>query len=67
MEAKLSVWSLQSDGFVTIGNAASYGCVAFWCAEFGFVCSRGLTLSISLPLSACLCVTQSIVHDLNIQ
>ena len=58
----MSVWSLQNDGFMSIGNAASYVCAAFGCSEF--VCLRGLTLSIS-PF-VCLCVRQPIIHDLNI-
>ena len=58
----MSARSLQSDGFVSIGNAAGYGCAAFGCSEFACASRRGLTLSISLPVS----VRQPIIHDLNI-
>ena len=46
----VSVWSLQSDGFVSIGNAASYGCAAFGCSEFVCLPARAHSLHLSLCL-----------------
>ena len=67
---RVSVWSLQSDGFVSIGNVSSYGCAAFRCSEFVCVPARAHSLHLSpfacFPLSVCLCVRQQIIHDLEI-
>ena len=43
----MSVWSLQSDGFVSIGNVSSYGCAAFRCSEFVCVPARAHSLHLS--------------------
>ena len=43
----MSVWSLQSDGFVSIGNVSSYGCAAFRCSEFVCVPARARSLHLS--------------------
>ena len=52
---RVSVWSLQSDGFVSIGNAARYGCAVFGCSEFVCVLARAH----SLHLSAFVCLSVS--------
>lgn len=64
---RASVLSLQSDGFVWIGNAASYGCASYGCSGFcvgaheGSL-SRSLDVLISFPWSVCLRVRQPMIH-----